>query len=254
MTEVAPGRRGRSGPRGATLDPQALRAVQAVLGGAPRRADLLIEYLHLLQDHYGCLRHRHLRALAEEMRLPDVVPSEVASFYAHFDVVEDAAPAPPLTLRVCEGLPCAMAGGHQLLTALQQAAPAGARVVAAPCMGACHRAPACAVGQDLVEHATPATVAQVVAKGAPPAVAPPGLAEYRARGGYRVLAAALSGALSPEAMLAAVEAAGLRGLGGAGFPTARRWRVGAAQPGPRELVVNADEGEPGTFKDRHCLE
>jgi formate dehydrogenase len=229
--------------------------VREALGDAPRRPDLLIEHLHAIQDRFGGLRRRHLRALAEELRLPDVAPYEVASFYAHFDLLEDGEPAPPaLTLRVCESLPCAMAGSERLLEALRAAPPGGARIVAAPCMGACHRAPACAVGHGLVEHATPETVAQAVAGDAPHPADPPGLDEYLARGGYHVLGAALSGELSREAMLATVESAQLRGLGGAGFPAARKWRLVASNPGPREMVVNADEGEPGTFKDRYCLE
>jgi formate dehydrogenase len=252
---VPPRRRARSAPRGAALDPLALAEVQAVLGDAPRRGDLLIEHLHAIQDRYGCIRQRHLRALAEEMRLPPVVPYEVATFYAHFDVLEDdAPPPPPLTLRICDGLPCAMAGAARLLESLRSAPPGGARVVAAPCMGACHNAPACAVGHDLVEAATPEAVARVVQHGATPRRDPPGLADYRARGGYRILAAAISGALSREEMLAAVNGARLRGLGGAGFPTGRKWQLVSAQPAPRTVVVDADEGEPGTFKDRHCLE
>jgi formate dehydrogenase len=244
-------RRARPGPRGAPFDPAALAEVREALGDAPRRPDLLIEHLHRLQDRFGCLRLRHLRALAEEMRLAPVEPYEVATFYAHFDVIEDDAPTPPpATIRVCESLPCAMAGAARLLEALRAAPSGGARVVAAPCMGACHNAPVCAVGHDLVENATPETVAA----GAQALPEPPGLDAYRARGGYRLLAAARSGALSAEAMVAAVEAAGLRGLGGAGFPAARKWRLVTAQPGPRHLVVNADEGEPGTFKDRWCLE
>lgn len=245
----------RTAPRGAPLDPVALAEVQAALGDAPRRPDMLIEYLHAIQHRHGGLRRRHLRALAEELRLPDVVPYEVASFYAHFDLLEDEEPAPPaVTLRVCDSLPCAMAGAERLLAALRAAPPGGARVVAAPCMGACHRAPACAVGHELVEHATPETVAQAVVEGAPQPADPPGLDDYLARGGYRMLAEALSGWLSRETMLATVEGAQLRGLGGAGFPAARKWRLVASQPGPREMVVNADEGEPGTFKDRYCLE
>ncbi|MDN3569002.1 NAD(P)H-dependent oxidoreductase subunit E, partial [Paeniroseomonas aquatica] len=170
LGELPPRRKGRPGPRGAPLDPVALAEVQAALGDAPRRADLLIEHLHAIQDRHGGLRQRHLRALAAEMRLPDVVPFEVASFYAHFDLLaDDAPPLPALTLRVCEGLPCAMAGGHELLAALRAAPPGGARVLAAPCMGACHWAPACAGGEAMVELATPARVAELVAAGAPPA-------------------------------------------------------------------------------------
>ncbi|WP_372624458.1 NADH-ubiquinone oxidoreductase-F iron-sulfur binding region domain-containing protein, partial [Falsiroseomonas sp.] len=178
-----------------------------------------------------------------------------ASFYAHFDLLADDAPPPaPLTIRVCESLPCAMAGAAGLLAALRAAPPGGARVVAAPCMGACHRAPACAVGHALVEQATPGRVARAAAGEGPALAVPPSLAAYRDAGGYRVLAQAISGALSRDAMLERVTAAGLRGLGGAGFPAARKWQLVRANPGPRHLVVNADEGEPGTFKDRYCLE
>jgi formate dehydrogenase len=247
--------RARPGPRGRVVTDAARAAVATALGDMPLRPDLLIEHLHALQDRHGCLREGHLLALAEALRLAPVEVFEVATFYAHFEVLEDDAPAPePVTIRVCESLPCAMAGAARLMEALGAAPPHGARVVAAPCMGACHRAPACAVGHDLVERATPDRVARAVA-GAPPALpAPPSLAEYRAGGGYRVLADALSGALPRETMLARVEAAGLRGLGGAGFPAARKWKLVRSNPGPRHVVVNADEGEPGTFKDRYCLE
>jgi formate dehydrogenase len=243
------------GARGEPLDPAALAEVRAALGEAPRRADLLIEHLHAVQDGLGAIRRRHLRALAEELRLPPVQPYEVATFYAHFDVLEDDAPGPPpVTIRVCDGLPCAMAGAEALLDALRTRPPAEARIVAAPCMGACHRAPACAAGHELVEDATPDRTAAALAGGLPPPAAPPDLADYRARGGYRVLAAAHAGELPHADMLDRVGRAGLRGLGGAGFPAARKWSLVRAHPGPRHLVVNADEGEPGTFKDRHCLE
>ena len=245
----------RFGPRGRSTTPEARAAVAALLAGGPAlRRELLVEHLHVLQDAEGCLREGHLVALAEMLRVAPVEVFETASFYAHFDILPDDAPAPPaITLRVCDGLPCAMAGAAALLTALRAAPPAGARVVAAPCMGACHRAPACAVGHDLVEHATPQTVAAAIG-GGPAMPEPPRLAGYRARGGYAVLRAARDGVLTAEAMTAAVAAAGLRGLGGAGFPVARKWRLVLANPQPRHLVVNADEGEPGTFKDRHCLE
>jgi formate dehydrogenase len=229
--------------------------VTATLDGMELRRDLLIEHLHALQDRHGCLREAHLLALAELHRLAPVEVFEVATFYAHFDVMEDAAPPPPpVTVRVCESLPCAMAGSAQLLQTLCAAPPGNARVVAAPCMGACHRAPACSVGRDLVEAATPARIADAVTGEHASPTPPPSFPAYRARGGYEVLAAARSGALPREVMLARVEEAGLRGLGGAGFPAARKWALVRANPGPRHLVVNADEGEPGTFKDRFCLE
>lgn len=239
----------RPGPRGAPLDPAALNEVREAIGEMPRRSDLLIEALHAVQDRFGCIRQAHLRALAHLFKLPHVVPYEVATFYAHFDVIADDAPAPPaLTVRVCDSLPCAMAGAAALYDGLRAALPQ-ARVIAAPCMGACDRAPACAVGHVLVENAGIETVKRAVRK--PPAgPEPPSLHAYRARGGYTALAAAPD----PETLAALVERAGLRGLGGAGFPAARKWRLTRANPEPRYLVVNADEGEPGTFKDRWCLE
>jgi formate dehydrogenase len=242
-------RRARSGPRGAPLDAVALGQVSEAIGGMPRRPDLLIEALHAVQDRFGCIRHAHLRALAHLFNLPHVAPFEAATFYAHFDVIADDAPAPPaLTVRVCDGLSCAMAGAAKLIDDLREALPE-ARVIAAPCMGACHRAPACAVGHALVETASVTAVATMLREHPVPPE-PPGLDAYRARGGY----ASLANAPDAEALTALVEQAGLRGLGGAGFPAARKWRLTRAHPGPRHLVVNADEGEPGTFKDRWCLE
>jgi formate dehydrogenase len=255
----------RPGPRGRSFTAEDRDAVSAALTGMDLRRDLMIEHLHALQDRIGCLREGHLLALASMLRLAPVEVFEVATFYAHFDVVEDSAPQPePVTVRVCESLPCAMAGAASLMQALRDAAIPGARLVAAPCMGACHRAPACAVGHDLVEAATPDLVAGAVLGTAPrmpvsrmpvPRMpVPPTLSDYRGRGGYRVLAAALAGDLPRDVMLARIQEAGLRGLGGAGFPAARKWALVRANPGPRHVVVNADEGEPGTFKDRYCLE
>jgi formate dehydrogenase len=241
----------RSGPRGHGVTAAARADVAAALAGLPLRRDLLIEHLHALQDRHGGLREAHLLALAEALRLAPVEVQEVASFYAHFDLLPDDAPPPATTtIRVCTGLPCAMAGGAALLGALRAAPPPGARLVEAPCMGACHRAPACAVGHELVEAATPGGVARAIAREAPELADPPPLAAYQGRGGYAVLRAGLA----KDVLLARLEVSGLRGLGGAGFPAARKWKLVMAQPGPRHLVVNADEGEPGTFKDRRCLE
>jgi formate dehydrogenase len=233
--------------------------VAATLGAMPLRPDLLIEHLHALQDRHGALYPDHLVALSEMLRLAPVEVFEVATFYAHFDVLADGEPPPPpLTIRVCEGISCALAGGHGLLAALRANPPGGARVLAAPCMGACHEAPSCAASQggmqDRLAAATPERVAAAWSGGmrlpppAPPRPAPPW------PDGWPVLAAAHTGCLTPEAMLATLEEGGLRGLGGAGFPVARKWRAVMSQPGPRHLVVNADEGEPGTVKDRWCLE
>ncbi|HEY1301147.1 MAG TPA: NAD(P)H-dependent oxidoreductase subunit E [Stellaceae bacterium] len=273
-------RRGLDHPKGRQVDPAALAEVQAVLGERERQRDLLIEHLHLLQDRYRCLHARHLAALAEEMRLSLVEVYEVASFYAHFDIVmEDEAPPPPVTVRICDSLSCELAGARQLLAELQARLGDGVRVMRAPCMGGCDKAPVVAVGHALHEHATLASVEAALAAGAAhpsPSPSPAsaggthslpstasgggqgggytGLVAYRAAGGYRLLQSCLAGEREPEELIAALEHSGLRGLGGAGFPTGRKWRLVCQEPAPRLLAVNGDEGEPGTFKDRHFLE
>ncbi|WP_207538191.1 NADH-ubiquinone oxidoreductase-F iron-sulfur binding region domain-containing protein [Sabulicella rubraurantiaca] len=251
-------RKPRLRPRGRVATAEAHAAVQAALvaaGIAEPRRDLLIEQLHALQDAAGCLREGQLVALAEWHRLAPVEVFETASFYAHFDILPDDAPAPPpVTIRVCKGLPCMMAGAGALLEAARDAAPPGTRVIASPCMGACHCAPAAAIGFEPVAPAEQGTLLSAARTGIVATPKPPGLDGYRARGGHVALRAAQAGTLTREAMVATVERAGLRGLGGAGFPAARKWRLALSHPAPRHLVVNADEGEPGTFKDRFCLE
>jgi formate dehydrogenase beta subunit len=250
-------RRGADYPKGRQVDPAALAEVQALLGERERRRDLLIEYLHLLQDHFGCLHARHLAALAEEMRLSLVEVYEVASFYAHFDIVmDDEAPPPLLTVRVCDSLSCELAGAAQLLESLRGRLGDGVRVVRAPCMGGCHRAPVVAIGHALHEHATVDNVAAAVSVGESHPTIPEyiGLDAYRAAGGYRLLEACRAGRHRPEELIEILEHSGLRGLGGAGFPVGRKWRLVLQEPAPRLLAVNADEGEPGTFKDRYFLE
>jgi formate dehydrogenase len=250
-------RKTRDAPKGRQVDSQSLEEVRALLGDRPRRADLLIEHLHLLQDHYGCLHARHLAALAMEMRLALVEVYEVASFYAHFDIVmDDEQSPPPITVRVCDSLSCALAGAETLLASLQDNLSPGGRVVRAPCMGACHQAPAVAIGHALHEHATVESVAQAVSTGNTHPHIPDHIDfdQYRAGGGYRLLSDCLEGRRSIEDVVKALEDSNLRGLGGAGFPTGRKWRFVRAEPGPRLMAVNADEGEPGTFKDRHYLE
>jgi len=250
-------RRGPDHPKGRQVDPAALAEVQALLGDRERRPDLLIEHLHLLQDRFGCLYARHLVALAEEMRLALAEVYEVASFYAHFDIVmDDEAPPPALTVRVCDSLSCALNGAGNLLGELRDQLGDGVRVVRAPCMGGCDKAPVVAIGHALHEHATAGSVAAAVAAGEthPAIPAYPGLDQYRAGGGYGLLQACLSGARPVEDVIVALEQSGMRGLGGAGFPTGRKWRLVRQEAGPRFLAVNADEGEPGTFKDRYFLE
>jgi formate dehydrogenase len=250
-------RKTRAEPKGRQVEPQALEEVRALLGDRPRQHDLLIEHLHLIQDAYGCLHARHLAALAQEMRLALVEVYEVASFYAHFDIVMDGEPAPPpITVRVCDSLTCAMIGSEKLLAALPAALGRGVRVVRAPCMGGCHNAPVTAIGHALHEHATVESVAAAVEEGETHAPLPAfkSLDAYRKEGGYRLLEDCLSGKRPVEEVIKALENSGLRGLGGAGFPTGRKWRFVRAEPAPRLMAVNADEGEPGTFKDRFYLE
>src|SRR5438552_11872010 len=198
------GRRGRDMPKGRQVDPEALAEVQALLGDRSRQRDLLIEHLHLLQDKYHCLHARHLAALAMEMKLALVEVYEVASFYAHFDIVMDDEPAPPpLTVRVCDSLSCELAGAQQLLKELPSKLGSNVRVVRAPCMGGCHRAPVVAIGHALHEHATVDTVAAAVAAGETHSPTPEfiGLDAYSAAGGYRLLAACLAGEPKPEALI-----------------------------------------------------
>ncbi len=252
------GRRGpRRTPKGRQVDPAALAEVRALLGAAERRRDLLIEHLHLIQDRYGHLSDRHLAALAQEMKLALTEVYEVATFYAHFDVVKDgAAPPPPLTVRVCDSLSCEMAGAANLLAELPQALGAKVRVLRAPCMGLCDKAPAVAVGHGELPNATVERIKSACAAHHPSRAHEPEVPydAYVAGGGYALLKDCLAGERTREDTIKAVDTAGLRGLGGAGFPTGRKWSLVRAEPGPRLMAVNGDEGEPGTFKDKFYLE
>jgi NADH:ubiquinone oxidoreductase subunit F (NADH-binding)/NADH:ubiquinone oxidoreductase subunit E len=243
-------------PKGRQVDPAALAEVQALLTDKSRRRDLLIEHLHLIQDHYGHLSAAHLTALASEMKMALTEVYEVATFYSHFDVVKDGPPPPAITVRVCDSLSCAMAGAETLLARLPDILGKDVRVVRAPCMGACDRAPVAAVGHVQTFQATPDTVVAAV-KSKPHAHAwraHTDLASYRKADGYALLKDCLAGKRTREELIKIVGDAGLRGLGGAGFPTGRKWSLVRAEPAPRMFAVNADEGEPGTFKDRFYLE
>ncbi|WP_366554387.1 NAD(P)H-dependent oxidoreductase subunit E [Aquibaculum sediminis] len=255
------GGRGRRGgiyaPKGRGVEPEALEEVRALLGARERRADLLIEHLHLIQDHYGHLSARHMAALAEEMSLPLAAVFETASFYAHFDLVMDEeTPPPPLTVRVCDSLTCEMMGAEALLAALPDNLGREVRVVRAPCMGRCEVAPVAEVGHHHIGQARAETIAELVDKQEThprlPDYRP--LEAYRAEGGYALLAKVLDGSLAPETAIETLEASGLRGLGGAGFRSGLKWKFVRQETGPRLMAVNADEGEPGTFKDRWYLE
>ena len=249
-------RRPSKTPKGRQIEPRALDEVRALLGERPRRRDLLIEHLHLIQDAYGHLSAAHLAALAAEMKLAQTEVYEVATFYAHFDIVKEGeTPPPPVTVRVCDSLSCAMAGAETLLAELPGRLGPGVRVVRAPCMGACDRAPVCAVGHVQVMRADEASVAAAASKNAHAHAHTPQIdfAAYRAAGGYALLADCVSGRRTRDDIIKIVSDAGLRGLGGAGFPTGRKWSLVRGEPGPRLMAVNGDEGEPGTFKDRHYL-
>jgi len=260
LVESKPGsgrRRPPRTPKGRQVDPRALDEVRSLLGERERRHDLLIEHLHLIQDRYGHLSAAHLAALAQEMKLALTEVYEVATFYAHFDVVKEGeAPPPAVTVRVCDSLSCAMAGGEHLLRELPNRLGGDARVIRAPCMGACDRAPVCAVGHVQVMQATAESVTGAVAHGAHahPYPTPNPFDSYVRNGGYELLRACHAARRTREDMIKAVSDAGLRGLGGAGFPTGRKWSLVRAEPAPRLFAVNGDEGEPGTFKDRYYLE
>ena len=243
--------------KGRPVDPRALAEVEALLGNRPRRRDLLIEHLHRVQDRYGHIAAAHVVALARAMNLAPAEVYEVATFYHHFDVIKEGdAPPPPLTVRVCDSLSCELAGARDLIATLKRGLGPGVRVVPAPCVGRCEQAPVAVVGQNPVAQATLEKVGPLVA--ARKTTCPVGryvnYAEYRKKGGYRIAAECLAGKRDAESILKTMEDAGLRGLGGAGFPAGRKWRVVRGEKSPRLLAINIDEGEPGTFKDRYYLE
>ena len=248
--------RARPVPKGRQVEPVAKVEIERLLGDRPRQRDLLIEHLHLVQDTYGQISAAHLAALADEMGLAFAEVFETATFYAHFDVLKDGdADLPALTVRVCDSLTCAMFGAEPLLEALRETLGSGVRVVRAPCVGLCDHAPAVEVGHNFLHKADVASVTAAVQAGDTHAHLPayPDYDAYRAGGGYAVLDRLRAGELSIDAILQVLDDGGLRGLGGAGFPTGRKWRSVRGEPGPRLMAVNGDEGEPGTFKDQLYL-
>ena len=250
-------RKGLMHPKGRVLSSAEASRLSEILGARQPERPLLIEYLHLIQDAEKCLPAGLLHALAEWMRIPMAEVFEVATFYAHFDVVPDGALRPPkITVRVCDSLSCMMAGSEALLVALQSEKMADVRVVRAPCIGSCHTAPAVEVNHHHIDHATVANVYAAVAGSKTHAAMPPyqDLAAYQKGGGYAVLKSCLDGVRTVDQVIGTLSDGGLRGLGGAGFPTGRKWGLVRQSPGPRLMAVNGDEGEPGTFKDRHYLE
>ncbi|OYY20022.1 MAG: NADH-quinone oxidoreductase subunit F [Burkholderiales bacterium 35-55-47] len=241
--------------KGRQPDAQSLQEVRALVPAFDRR-DLLIEHLHALNDTYRGLFERHLVALAHEMRLPMAEVFEVATFYHHFEVLPNDAQPAALTVRVCDGLSCEMGGAKQLLAKLPSLLGADVRVISAPCVGRCEQAPVAVVHQNAVPHASTERVLAAVSAGDTQQALPDyvDLDAYVADGGYALVATLAKGETQTDDVLKAMEASGLRGLGGAGFPAGRKWRIVREQTAPRVMAVNIDEGEPGTFKDRTYLE
>lgn len=261
ILEVSPSReRKRQAIRGRRVDPDALAEVQSLLRGQSLQPDLLIEHLHRINDRYGQLSSRHLAALAQEMKLAQTEVYEVATFYHHFEVVKDDGDGmqriAPLTIRVCDGIACELAGAQDLLQKLPAILGTDVRVIAAPCIGRCEKAPAVLVHQHPVDEATSESVKLALDGKQTVHIPEPfnGYDAYRADGGYQLLKDCISGKRDVEDVIKTMEEAGLRGLGGAGFPAGRKWRIVRSEPGPRLMAVNIDEGEPGTFKDRTYLE
>ena len=244
-------------PKGRQVSQDAVTTVKNVIGQSPVRRDLLIEYLHALQDHFGCLHTENLVALAHIMNLPLAEVYETATFYAHFTIIaEDENSPPPITLRVCDSLTCEMFGAQQLLAGLQDEFGHRARVLRAPCMGRCNVAPTVEVGHNHVDHATIDTVLSAVETRSfsPSIPSYEDLDTYRSGRGYKLLEDCYNGKQTPEQLIELLQESPLRGLGGAGFPTGLKWQIVRGHKGPRLMAVNADEGEPGTFKDRYYLE
>jgi len=256
-------RRVRATPKGRPVDPQAREEVRLLLADAPRERELLIEHLHRIQDRFGCLSAAHLAALAAELKMAMAEVYEVATFYHHFDVIKEGeTPPPAITVRVCDSIACELAGSAALLKELAGSVGPNVRLLHAPCVGRCDTAPVAVVGQRPVPHATAERVRALAAAGASghpvddESVTPAHVeyASYRKGGGYSLAAACARGERSAGDLIAMMEHSGLRGLGGAGFPAGRKWRIVAGEPAPRLMAINIDEGEPGTFKDRFYLE
>ncbi|MEO1141223.1 MAG: NAD(P)H-dependent oxidoreductase subunit E, partial [Pseudomonadota bacterium] len=243
--------------KGRRLDEQALADVNALIGEGERKRDLLIEYLHLIQDKYNCLEAKHLRALAETMKISMAEVYEVASFYDHFDIVKENEEVPaPVTIRVCDSLSCMMEGAETLISELEAGADRDKiRIMRAPCMGGCDVAPAARVGDRELGNVTVESLLEVAASGNTnkeiEAIIPnySGLKVYQSKGGYAIWDKVREGGYEFDSILEILKESGLRGLGGAGFPSHMKWKFVRGYEGPRLMTINGDEGEPGTFKD-----
>lgn len=242
--------------RGRRPDPAAQMEIRTLLAELPRKQDLLIEYLHLIQDRYLQISARHLVALAQELKLSITEVYEVATFYHHFDVVEDDVTAPQKTIRICESVTCEMFGAKKLIEAMKEKYNGDVRIQPVPCVGRCHDAPVAVVGTNPVAMATSESITEAVTNNRleAPLTEYTDFKSYQEKGGYRLLQDCLTGKHSPESIISILKDSNLRGLGGAGFPAGMKWEILRKQAKPRLIAINIDEGEPGTFKDRYYLE
>ncbi len=246
-------------PKGRTLDQKSIEDVRSLINGTPIRRDLLIEYLHLIQDKYRCIKKGHLAALSDIMKIPFAEAFEVASFYAHFDVMDDNEPSPPeITVRVCDSLTCELKGSDLLLKNLRKKYHNSdeVRILRAPCMGLCDSAPACEVGHNHLKKCSIKSIDSAIRKRETHSQIIEGVSfeEYIKNGGYKILKKCYQGKLNVESVINILQEAGLKGMGGAGFPSGQKWKFVRMEPGPRLMTINGDEGEPGTFKDKLYLE
>ena len=250
--------KGKKTPRGRQANNIHLEEISNLLGNSPRRKDLLIEFLHLIQDKFGCINFEHISALAEELKLAQSEIYEVATFYAHFDVIKEGElPPPPTTIRICDSLSCELNGAQSLLKAVKDSTdPSEIRVIRAPCMGRCDTAPVLEIGHNHIDNANLEKTQDAISgkKFMPKIPLYEGFEAYRKSGGYSTLSGYMSGSATAIEIEDKITKSGLRGLGGAGFPSGRKWSFVRNAIGKKYLAVNGDEGEPGTFKDRFYLE
>ncbi len=249
------GKKGRV--EGRTTPHKSLAEIRQILGDAPRTPEMLIEHLHKIQDHYHHISNRHILALSIDMQLPMAEVYETATFYHHFDVLEANEPPPPTkTVRVCESLTCEMFGAKELINNLKSEEMDNVRIQSVPCVGRCSAAPVAVVGTNPIESADTTKIKNAINSDELEANEPNciGYTDYRKNGGYQTLIDCVESKYERENIISLLENSELRGLGGAGFPTGRKWRILSEQPAPKMIAINIDEGEPGTFKDRVYLE
>ena len=245
-------------PKGRSLDQKAGDEVRSLINGTPIKRDLLIEYLHLIQDKYRCIKKKHLAALADIMKIPFAEAFEVASFYAHFDVLNDDEVEPPeITIRVCDSLTCELKGSDKLIKSLKKNYNIqDVRVLRAPCMGLCDFAPAVEVGHNHIKDADLKKIDHAISNKITHSHIVEGISydDYTKAGGYKMLKDCYAGKIDVDNIIATLQDSGLKGMGGAGFPAGQKWKFVRMEPGPRLMTINGDEGEPGTFKDKLYLE